>query len=328
MRLLTREPSPDFRDRRRRLSLPHSAKGVLQASLAKLQALSASRAWTLPDTKFPDEVTHYRTRHTALALAGPRPSLRAALDDETAQKMALKIDAGLKFLDLAEGADPAVKPILLYYASAHLCGVYTRAFFTWEQDARLHGLTCDFRRPIGQTAVRIEERGHFPRLATCFMLFGYPNLFCELVTYSAAPTAHTGAGELLERFGRVELGVPVSRLTLEEIAGFDYRGRLQELRVRHGFHKFTDRCATAFLVDVLLLFMASGLARYDVIRWREILEGKTNAHRLLFDSVFDRFEAFSADRLLAMLEDPLVTFESPLAPDRPSPYDNDQYKAN
>lgn len=64
------------------------------------------------------------TRHFALRV---RAQLHANISSSRAEELPLKIDAALSFAELGERADPLVKPILLYYACAHLCGVYSRS---------------------------------------------------------------------------------------------------------------------------------------------------------------------------------------------------------
>jgi hypothetical protein len=116
--------------RRLALRLPYSAGNVLSRGLKTLiESTSVSRARGPTPTSFSVEVDHYRSRHDALGLKGPRPRLRSEVTARVAQEQALKIDAGLNFAELSEHADPFVKPILLYYACAHLCRVYSRTFF-------------------------------------------------------------------------------------------------------------------------------------------------------------------------------------------------------
>jgi len=318
------------RQRRQRLRLPSSATQALQQGQEKLNALSKPRAWALPQTTIPAEVTHYRQRNRALRTLkrrGPLPSHSETDVAATAPELALKIDAALNFAELSHGADPFVKPILLYYSCAHLCGVYTRAYLNWQHDKHAHGLRCTGAAcpsDVGSTKLTVESQGLFPLLATtCFLMSGAPSCFCELVTYSSTPTGYTGAGEHLENFGKTEVAEPLTCLTLDNLANFDYPKELRKVRLRHGFHKFNGLATTAFLVDVMTLFLASSLARYDVLAWREVLDGKSNSYRIHFEETFNRFEAFTIDRLLECLEDPSVTLDAAVTPCEHSPYSHD-----
>ena len=304
--------------RRRSLRLPHSAKRILNESIRGKLSEYKKRVYCLSPTTLEAEVLHYSERHSALDLKGPRPVSRhpsAQLNTTEAREKAGQIDVALTFFELAQDAEPTVKPILLYYACTQLCGVYTQLFFhDWKQDKRTHGLECiHVGKPenVGKTTVHLKDRGLFPRLATtCFLLTGMPSCFCELVTYSASTPDDECKKRLLETFGKVEKGRPIVKLTLEEICYFDYGFRLAQIRDRHGFYdRFNGLSTTAFLMDVITLFAAGSIARYDVLGWREILEGKSNSYRLHFDSTFERFQSFTFDRLLAMMEDYKITLE-------------------
>lgn len=312
----------EIKKRFRALRLPYSAHQILKQSLDQLQSLTSSRVWGLPPTKFADEIQHYTSRHKALGLNGPRPILRKSLELDFAEEMAIKIDASINFLELAISSDLLIKPILLYYSCAHLCGVYTRVFFDWQQDDRHHGLNCTHRPGnVVATKLSVAKKGQFPRLATtCFLLSGWPSCFSELVTYYSTPTSDTGPGELLEKFGQVEKGSPKTELTLDEIITFDYGQQLKPIRQQHGFHKFKGLPTTAFLIDVITLFVGSSLARYDVIGWGKILEGKTNSYRIHFEETFERFQNSTVNYLLAMLENPSFSFDQAFHPTQPSPY--------
>lgn len=316
-----------IRKRRQEFRLPYTTRTRLTASLSSITSSVHSRSWALPDTSFSDEVKHYYKKHKNLSISGPRPKLRATINSKLSEEQAIKIDTGLNFAVLAESADPLIKPILLYYSSAHLCGVYTRAFFEWEKDNRIHGLSCQYTLgDVGKAKVKIENEGQFARIAACcFMMTGRPSCFSTLITYSKAPTAHTSPGEFLEKFGNQEQGVPIKSLTLDELVSFDYGTQLNKVRERHGFHKFKGLPTTAFLMDIITLFLGSSLARYDVLGWKQVLEGKDNLYRIHFEDTFERFQSFMIDALLSRLDDPFSDFDKRLIPSQPSPYSQDDH---
>ncbi len=313
--------------RRRALSLPHAAKAILNSSITEAKSNKQIRNWCLPETSFPDEVLHYHSRHKALAISGPRPKLRQIVLPEFAEEQAIKIDAGLNFASLAETADHHIKPILLYYACAHLCGVYTRFLFEWDRDNRNHGLSCSHHPGnVSETKVTISNKGQFARLATtCFLLTGMPSCFSTLVTYSTSPMACTEPGGFLENFGKNEKGVPVTAMTLDELLNFDFGRRLQEVRSHFGFHKFKGLPTTAFLIDIIILFVASSLARYDVLGWQQVLDGKNNAYRIQFEEAFERFQRFMVNALLVAFESPFKGFDARFFQTEPSPYSHDDH---
>lgn len=170
----------------------------------------------------------------------------------------------------------------------------------------------------------IESSGQFTRVAaTCFLLTGQASSFSPLVTYTPRPSAHIGPGELLHNFGKEEAGSPVPTLTVAELLTFDFGAQLRAVRTRHGFHKFRGLPTTAFLLDVVTLFVASSLARYDVLGWKQVLEGKSNSFRISFEETYERYLSFGVDAQLRSLDDPLLDFDQRLLPSCPSPYSHD-----
>lgn len=200
--------------------------------------------------------------------------------------------------------------------------MYSRAFFEWDGDSLGHGLKWVPNEDLSNARISIKSSGQFPRVAaTCFLLGGYPSCFSPLVTYSRQPTHHAEPGGLLENFGKKEIDeARMASLTLNELVNFDFSTHLPRVRKTYGFHKFRGLPTTALLLDVITLFLGSSLARYDVLRWKRILEGKDNSYRIHFEETYERFLTFGTDLLLALLESPLQDFDQRLIPSQPSPY--------
>jgi len=311
------------RNRRRLFSTAYAARPLLERSLKSLHSELVTRQWFLPETSVTAEVEHYRKRYKDLHMVGPLPHLRNTIKGPHLHETTLSIRASLSFLNSARHGDEYVRPIALYYASAHLLGALSRAFFAWENDRSTHGLSfrAGARNDIAQTTIQIEPTGHFPRLAlVCFLLWGEPSCFDPLVSYSAAPTIPISAGDILESFGRNEQPRIVSSLTLEELIGFDFDAQSENMRLRHGFQKYNGVAANAFLRDAIALYLASMLARYRIRQWQAILDGQSNDYRLFFEAVFDRFVEFTIDRVLLVLEKPTKTFADGTGYLHPSPF--------
>jgi hypothetical protein len=137
--------------------------------------------------------------------------------------------------------------------------------------------------------------------------------------------ACTEPGGFLENFGKNEKGVPVTAMTLDELLNFDFGRRLQEVRSHFGFHKFKGLPTTAFLIDIIILFVASSLARYDVLGWQQVLDGKNNAYRIQFEEAFERFQRFMVNALLVAFESPFKGFDARFFQTEPSPYSHDDH---
>jgi hypothetical protein len=300
--------------RRRLLRKPFTASQILLAGQTALDSGTTSRCWTLPETKFADEVDHYKARHAALLSRTPCPEISSPISPATAEEIATRVDAALRLLELGKDSGLLIKPILLYYAYSQVVNVYTRSYLRWRRDKQGHGLKCQHSSSdVGDTKVVVQDGGQFIRLAISFFLFsGQPNLFSPLVTHSSQPLAHRGQGEILEQFGKIEIGVPEQHFTVRQLQNYDIHRELEKVKVRHGYHKFSGRPTSEFLLDSLKLFVASSLARYDPIGWNRIMDGKDNSYLLVFEEAFDRFANRGFDVLLELVEKPTLNLTQAL----------------
>lgn len=308
-------------ERRRALQLPFEMKRVLEKALNSLSASRESRSWTVPETSFREEIDLYQKEHSLLKQKSPCPKLRTSISDAHAIEMAVKVRASLNFIELGQQADPIVKPILLYYGCIHLVGVWARSFFEWKNDKHSHGLAWSRGNYLDECSVLTEVSGSFARAAvSCYIFKGQVGCFTPLVTFRGRPTEHTRKGGLLENFGVHKTRDPLKVLSLRDLADYAPLKTLNEINKYFGLHKNDGLPTTLFLLDIITLFMASSMARYDILRWKEVLDGETNNYRLHFEDVFDRVSSFSADLLLSLLEDPTSNFKRNLVYGFESPY--------
>jgi hypothetical protein len=178
-------------------------------------------------------------------------------------------------------------------------------------------------KDVGLSSVGFLDRGLFTQLAVVsFLIHGQPNCFSPIVTYSqSTPIAHTGPGEMLESFCKVELGNPIRRLTLAELADFRIDEHAERVRERHGFRKVDAWSGTSWLLDVATLFIASSLARYDVRGWRSIIDGRENCFGLFFERAFERWRRYGLRLVARAMEDPEQWVNRPISVLEKSPYE-------
>jgi hypothetical protein len=290
---------------RRVMSTPSALRVVLDSAQSKIHSAAEPRLWALPATTIADEVQHYSKRWASMNIRGTYPDNAPGINAERAEDIAVRIKVAVQYLNLAEQADELVRPVLLYYSLANVSGALCSAFFTWKQYRETHGLSCGGGNVVWTTTVTIRDNGAFPRLVTTlFLLTGMPTSFNKLVAYSKPPTAHTGSGEVLEKFGSTETSTSLHQLTLRDLAEFDVLAQNEAVKKTFGLHKGSGVSETAFLIDAMLVFVGSSLARYKPKQWRGILDGKENDARLVFDDAFERFSKFGFDRVLATLARP------------------------
>jgi hypothetical protein len=300
-------PQPyELERRRRELTLPLSAYRLLKRALEELHSVSGTRLWALRETTIPQEVAFYGAAHQARKLPGPVPVLKSVISSSDGEETALRLAAAFEFLEMSRRSSPEVAPVLLHYAAAHATGVYSRAFLDWRADSRKHGIAVTHNSDTAATEICIQKKGHFPRLAAAtFLLTGSPSYFSELVTYAGPPIDHAAPGQPLERFQAIQVG-PLSprRFTLAELLSLDLRERGEFVKAQFGLWKWRSLPAQLLLYDLLVIMVASNIARYDVLGWRTILDGKHNDLRLRFDACFQRFRGQAFDYLLLGLASP------------------------
>jgi hypothetical protein len=266
-------------DRRRRITTPRALHDVLVQALAKI-----------------DEPVWVRTRairatvelHAQQSASSEKPEILTAISKDHAEATARNLASGLHLLDMSTAADPYVRPMLAYYGCAQVLGAFSRALLRWRGDRHAHGLSCDYRPTPGVTTVGIEERGFFPRLANTLAIFGGAhsgggyNLFsardaserpvANVPKLREQPVARVRPEEARQLPDQLPpLAVP-KRVTLEALTSHDpslIAGTVARLTDDPAF----DLPATCLLVDVLIVFIAGSLCRYQPIMWRKVLDG-------------------------------------------------------
>jgi len=288
----------EYRAARRRVVLPGPLMDILRRRQDWIHRQNDVRAEGQEGTTIAKEVCHYAEMTGRLAPKAPSVSNRSTVRLAHAEDLASRLAAAVDYLELARDAAPLIKPVLLYYSCANLTGVLSRAFFEWEPDHLGHGMKVEHHADPTKTRVRIERNGYFPRLAiTLFLLTGRPTPFIPVVAF---------AGEADE--SRQVVGDPVRDLSLAELMAFDVTERVDALLQHHGIAKWAhwkgpSYGETAFLLDVLLMYVASSYARYQPARWSMILAGSPGTGEMAasFGDAFERFDKFGFDRVLSLL---------------------------
>lgn len=228
-------------------------------------------------------------------------SLLADISNAHAEEIARKLSSALNLIELGEVADPYVQPMLIYYGCEQLLGAFSRALLRWMGDRRSHGLTTVAARRIEDTSVKIEEAGFFHRVANTFAAFtGYYNVFSSrdanqvpVVDYALGKLANPPPAPILlptkPRLGDLITHDPV------RIASPSPDLMKQQREPPY------DVTTNAMLVDVLIVFIAGHLCRYDPLTWRTVLEGRNTPIRIDFENALERVSTYLVDGVIAWL---------------------------
>jgi hypothetical protein len=278
-------------DRRRRVTTPRALQEELTRSLARIHEPIFSRDHDVAGTV---------RLHARLSASSETPELLTTISDAHAEETARNAASGLNLLDLSQGSDPFVKPMLAYYGCAHLLGALSRALIRWRGDLHSHGMRCEFGKTLEDTFVIIEDRGFFRRLANTLAIFGGGHSGGGYNLFSARDPFDTPLANLAKlrshpvnnhasRDAVIELlPLPVpDRVSLAALATHDPSLIAHTSRALFRDPAF-DLHATVVLVDVLIVFGAGSLCRYRPILWRKVLEGLTSKTWVDIDAAMDR----------------------------------------
>ena len=303
--ILSRLPVPDLiRERllrdRRMLLIPRLLNERLSEAQKKIHNEKQPRCGGPPAT-VAEQVKHYAQRLTTLKIKGPSPLNAKGINSKRAQDLAIRLQVAEQFLKLAKSSERIIQPILLYYALSNACGVLSQAYLDWEHLRETHGLRVQTANDLRKIELIFLDDGSFQRLATALFLFnGVPTRFQRLISFAQEPVLSPPRTE------RVDVH---SRLSLSAIESFDYFLDMQRIQYCNGVSTTGVVGTISFLLDYALVFTGSWLARYQMARWQEIIEGKTSGLRLMFDDAFTRIQDYGFDVVLSLLTDPSVSID-------------------
>lgn len=177
------------------------------------------------------------------------------------------------FGNTAKTAPLDVKPLLYHYAANSLFAfmVYSLNSYTIPH-AKNHGLKIQWDNEIGDIKVQILSSGFFSRIVDCYCLCKCTPQFSPL-KYDSNTN-----GFVLTDYKYSLIKQPTISLNklikIRENLGQQQDGYLYDL------------------VDFILLFIGSSLARYRPSFWTEIIRGEKGTHLAWFNQCFDRFDIF------------------------------------
>ncbi len=194
------------------------------------------------------------------------------------------------FGKLAKNATQEIKPLILHYAEQSLFAFFVYSVLSYSKSAFRHGLEIKWGNSWKDTKVKICNNGFFSRIIDCYTILGV-NTHFSIVRYN----------KMENKFEEVKYNpYPFSQepiLSLEEI--IEKREKLNTAESGHYYD----------VIDFILIFYASSLARYKPFLWHKILDGWEGLEIILFKKCFERF-----DLLLSRLTDTLSLISDGLDP--------------
>jgi len=162
------------------------------------------------------------------------------------------------------------------------------AFFVYSLNSHIpphvssHGLTIEFTNELETITVKLRNVGLFSRMVDCYSI-------CKATTPFSSLKYNFSSNNYEETGNEFSL-IKEPKLTISDIIS------LREKLGQQADGYFYD------LLDFILLFFGSSLARYRPYLWDDIIRGEKNTYYIWFEQCFERFELFRF-RLLQSLID-------------------------
>ncbi len=187
------------------------------------------------------------------------------------------------FGDSAQNAPLEVKPLLYHYAENSLFSLFVYSILSYlPQHSSGHGLNIIWDENVDDIKIEIRNYGFFPRILDCYSICNASTHFSSIVY-----------NERTKRFRDPKSPYPFHKepklklkdvIKLRESLGNDLQGYYYDI------------------IDFILLFFASSMARYRPYQWSEIARGETSTEYIWFNQCFNRFELLK-HRILNSLVD-------------------------
>lgn len=182
--------------------------------------------------------------------------------------------------EAAMRASPHVKPILYHYSWHSFFAFLMYTFARYDSHAGGHGISVDI---MSSEQVILEfhpfkKRGYFQRILDTLTILGYPLAFARWI-----PIEGEGQGVVFEE-NKASSIADRKEIDLIEIATFDAIGYMDRLWEKHEcfqelgtptgrYHGTRFHWVNQWIIDFIMLFTASSIARYKPYVWHEILQG-------------------------------------------------------
>ena len=157
---------------------------------------------------------------------------------------------GRRFITMGIKSEDEIKPILLFYGLAQVCGFFVSSICKYPL-SRSHGITID-----ANLNVSVKSRGSFVRLLDVYSLLGLKSKYSKFL-WDNAQNIFVQSTSLMQ--------YPLTKSLADLVANFD------TLLISTSSN---ERTATLDHATYILLFVAGHLARYRPEIWKKIVDGQ------------------------------------------------------
>jgi len=240
------------------------------------------------NSDFTQTVTNYSTCKEQLGL----PQQISPLSNLTLQspeflpKQTVMLSQAEYLGKIAKSAPIEAKPILYHYAENSLFSffVYSIIAFTPTHSSS-HGMQIRWNSNIDDIEVSFSDSGFFSRIVDCYTICGCESSFSS-IEYNKTSQSFTGRQHAFSLRNNPTIKVK----------------DLIQHRLNLGSTSSGFQCD---VIDFVLLFVCSSLARYRPYMWIELTRGEKGTQFIWFNQCFSRF-----DILMKRLKDTIIHFKN------------------
>ena len=197
----------------------------------------------------------------------------------------------------AKSATAGVQPVLYYYGALSFMDFVTSCLVRRGTGRGAHGLrlTCtsdgwNFSKhwPRNECFVEMGHSGDFPFYVDALTLAGFPSLFSG---FRLLQDTKTGPAQVVKN----PAPLLSEKMSLDLLCNFDFRKHVAdhpELDEWLGSHQQEIIAMTTRLLDFVVVFAASCVARYHVPAWRNITSASETA---IYNDIRSAYQAMSED---------------------------------
>jgi hypothetical protein len=243
-------------------------------------------------TNYGNKLNEYVEQKIKLGLEdAPRPLGTKVSISETEQiENSTLLRQAEYFGKIARESPLEVKPLLYHYAENSFFGFFVNTLFPYENHSPNHGLTTNLTDNINENNIEIRKNGFFHRIIDVYHLLNGDTPFSPIVYDEAGIKSTVNDSKYSV--------VKFPKIRLDEI-----------IEMKQSLNKTSNENEHDVL-DFLLLFIASSMARYRPSLWRKIVEAEDEIHIIWFNQCFERFD-YLHSRLIAVIYDMMSLQVSP-----------------
>lgn len=176
-----------------------------------------------------------------------------------------------EFFRIGKTSNIDTQPIFYYYSLIYLFSFLMESFIEFQNPKRNHGISVHIEENTNKIYFQYRKTGFFPRIVHILTLLEYPSPFSSFFI------DFDGNDQIILREQTTDISISnLNHILLNKLIEYDYESDRKKTKMNYYLSDFDFRYKTAFHIirDFIIIFISSGIARYNPKLWREIYSGE------------------------------------------------------